>query len=69
MTPQTYRQAQTEIARDNLTAAYAQYDAATTKAGKNAASDEIQFWGNKLSFLESVYMGAFQDEQITGETK
>lgn len=50
-----HRSQQIETARNEYNAARAAYDA-QTKWGKKkqAASEALEFWGNKLAFLENA---------------
>ena len=50
-----YRNQQIENARKEYAAARAAYDSqAKWNAKKQAASENLEFWGNKLAFLENA---------------
>lgn len=50
-----HRNEQTEIARKEYAAARAAYDSqAKWNSKKKAASENLEFWGSKLAFLENA---------------
>lgn len=49
-----YRQTELARATEEWKKAYERYETAKTKKAKREASEDIQFWGNKKSFLGAI---------------
>lgn len=47
----TYRQAELENARKELSAARSEWQTATKPGKRREAAERVEFWGNKVSFL------------------